>query len=156
MYLACYNIAKDFFPFGSGLGTFASLASITNGYSDIHFQYGVAYIGANSPQDVLDHNHTLLDTFWPHIFGELGFLGSLLYLFMWFYPCRLAYKTFRNTSVPFLKAISFYLFAVIIVMTWEGFSLYTPEIPSFIMFHSGIGGLCFYHLNKNKINIYKK
>ena len=31
MYVASYKIAKDYFPFGSGMGTFASLASIIRG-----------------------------------------------------------------------------------------------------------------------------
>lgn len=149
MYLASFNIAKDFFPFGSGMGTFGSLASIIGGYSSIHFDYGVAYIGANSPESVAAGTHTLLDTYWPHIFGELGFIGAFLFLYLWFYPIRLSFLMIRLTKDPFIKGLSFYITLIVIVMFWEGFSLYTPEIPSFVLLHSGLSGLCYYHIKRN-------
>jgi len=152
MYLASFNIASDNFPLGSGLGTFASLASITNWYSNIYYQYGVAYIGANSPQDVAAQNHTLLDTFWPHILGELGFLGTIFYLILWFYPLITSFKIYLKANNTQIKGIAFFVFLTFLVMTWEGFTLYTPEIPAFVLIHSGIGGLCFYHLHRIKVN----
>jgi hypothetical protein len=152
MYLASYNIASDNLPFGSGLGTFASLASITNWYSNIYYQYGVAYIGANSPDDVAALNHTLLDTFWPHILGELGFLGTVLYLILWCYPLVRSFKIYLRVDNDEIKGFAFFVFLTFLVMTWEGFTLYTPEIPSFVLIHSGIGGLCFYHLHRIRDN----
>lgn len=152
MYLASIKIAFDFFPFGSGFGTFASLSSITNWYSDIYFQYGVAYIGANSPQDVAAQKYTILDTFWPHIIGELGFIGTFLYLSIWFFPLKKYLFIFKNTKSNFLKGISFFSILILIVITWEGFTLYTPEVPVFVFIHSGITGFCFFHLkNINEI-----
>jgi len=155
MYLASYNIAIDYFPFGSGPGTFGSLSSIIGWYSSIYFDYGVSNIGANSPEEVAIGIHTLLDTFWPHILGELGFIGTLIYVCLWLFPLKLAFKLLRQTNDSFIKGLSFYVFSVIIVMAWEGFTLYTPEIPSFIILHSGLVGLCYFHLRKvvnNDIN----
>jgi hypothetical protein len=152
MYLASYKIAIDYLPFGSGLGTFGSLASITNWYSNIYYQYGIVNIGANSEQDVAAQNHTLLDTFWPHILGELGFLGTFLYFFLWFYPLFKSFYIYKKVIDVKIKGIAFLVFLIYLVITWEGFALYTPEIPSFVLIHSGIGGLCFYHLNRYKVN----
>ena len=149
MYIASFNIITDYFPFGSGMGTFASLSSITGGYSQIYYDYGVSNIGANSPEEVALGHHTLLDTYWPHIFGELGFLGTILFLYLWFFPIKLAFVCLKTTEDPFIKGVSFYILLMVITMTWEGFTLYTPEIPSFVLLHSGLSGLCYYHLKAN-------
>lgn len=146
MYIASYNIVVDYFPFGSGLGTFGSLASIVSGYSNVYLNYGVSEIGSNSPEDVAKGHHTLLDTFWPHIIGELGLIGFVLFLFIWLFPIKLSIYMIRFSNDKFLKGIAFYISLVIITITWEGFTLYTPEIPSFVMLHSGLSGLCYYHL----------
>jgi hypothetical protein len=153
MYIASYKIASDYFPFGSGMGTFGSLASITHGYSDVYFKYGISKIGYNSPQHVKNGYHTLLDTYWPHILGELGFIGTALFLFIWLFPAITSYHVYKIAYDPVIKGMCFYVVLIIIVMTNEGFTLYTPEIPGFVILHSGISGLCFYHINKwRKIN----
>jgi len=154
MFLASKQIALDYFPFGSGLGTFGSLASISGGYSQVHFDYGVAYIGTNSPEDVANGKHTLLDTYWPHIFAELGFVGTFLFLVIWLFPLKKAFFNIKTTNEPFVKGISFYIIMSVITTTWEGFTLYTPEIPSFVLLHSGLVGLCYYHFNFQK-NVYR-
>lgn len=153
MYLASLSISTDYFPFGSGMGTFASLSSIVGQYSDIYYQYGIYRIGMNNPEDVANGKHTLLDTYWPHILGELGLFGALLFLFLWFFPFKLALSMFKKTDDPFLKGISFYILLLIITMTWEGFTLYTPEIPGFVLLHSGLSGFCYYHLKVKKNQI---
>jgi hypothetical protein len=155
MYLASFRIATDFFPFGSGMGTFASLASITGGYSNIYYDYGVANIGYNAPEHVIAGTTTILDTWWPHILGELGFIGILLFLYLWIYPIRIALITYKNTNDQFKKGISFYIILILIIMIWEGFSLSTPENPGFIILHAGLSGLCFHHIVNNLTTLKK-
>lgn len=146
MYITSYNITTDYFPFGSGMGTFASLSSIAGQYSPIYYDYGINNIGMNNPEDVANGKHTLLDTYWPHIFGELGLFGTIFFLYLWFFPFKLAMTKFKATDDPFIKGISFYILLLVVTMTWEGFSLYTPEIPAFVLLHAGLSGLCYYHL----------
>lgn len=146
MYITSYNITTDYFPFGSGMGTFASLSSIAGQYSPIYYDYGINNIGMNNPEDVATGKHTLLDTYWPHIFGELGLFGTIFFLYLWFFPFKLALTRFKTTDDPFIKGISFYILLLVVTMTWEGFSLYTPEIPAFVLLHAGLSGLCYYHL----------
>jgi hypothetical protein len=148
MYIASFNIAKDYFPFGSGIGSFGSLASIVNGYSQIYYDYNVSDIGSNSANDVANGHHTLLDTYWPHILGELGFIGSIVFIYLWINPIRKAFKILNHSTTPFVKGICFYVILIGITIIWEGFSLYTPEVPAFIILNFGLGGLCFYHLQK--------
>jgi len=160
MYLTAYRIATDNFPFGSGTGTFGSLPSLFRGYSDTYYKYDIDYIEPLSPQRVASgEGHTLFDTYWPHIFGELGVLGSLLFLSLWFYPMRKAIKVMKKTNDTNIKALCFYVISIGIIMTMDGVVLYTPEISSFILFHSGLTGLCMYHFNhyiKSDLLINKK
>ena len=146
MYIVSFNINRDYFPFGSGMGTFASLSSIAGQYSKIYYDYGVNYIGMNNPEDVANGKHTLLDTYWPHIFGELGLFGTILFLYLWFFPFKLGMVNYKFTDDPFIKGVSFYIVLMVLTMTWEGFTLYTPEMPGFVLLHSGLSGLCYHHL----------
>ncbi len=154
MYVASFQIAKDYFPFGSGMGTFASLASIIGGYSKVHIDYGVSEIGGNSPLDVARGGHTLLDTYWPHILAELGFFGTAIFLFLWLFPVLSAGHSMHLCTDSTIRGLSFYVIMVVLIMTNDGFTLYNPEIPSFVLLNSGIGGLCYYHIrNYNKIRM---
>ena len=153
MYITSYNITTDYFPFGSGMGTFASLSSIAGQYSPIYYDYGINNIGMNNPEDVANGKHTLLDTYWPHIFGELGLFGTLLFLYLWFFPFKLALTKFKGTDDPFIRGISFYILLLVLTMTWEGFSLYTPETPGFVLLHAGLSGLCYYHLKSESSEV---
>ena len=147
MYVAGFNIASDYFPFGSGMGTFGSLASIIGGYSRLHIDYGVSTIGSNEPLDVVKGHHTLLDTFWPHIIAELGYIGTFIFLLIWFFPFLSSLFIARYCNDSLIKGLGFYVILMVLIMTNEGITLYTPEIPSFVLLHSGITGLCYYHIN---------
>lgn len=71
-----FQIAAQYFPFGSGGGTFASPQSISYGYSDLYVRYGLYNIWGGSPQNP----NFLLDVFWPKIIAETGWLGFALFL----------------------------------------------------------------------------
>jgi hypothetical protein len=150
MYIASFKIACDYFPFGSGMGTFGSLASLINGYSEIYYKYGVSKIGMNSQKDYKRGQFTLLDTYWPHILGELGFIGTILFLILWLYPLISASYILYFCNVPMIRGLCFYIVVLVLTMINEGFTLYTPEIPSFILLHSGVAGLCYYHIKNYK------
>jgi hypothetical protein len=150
MYNAAYKISKDHFPFGIGLGSFGSLPSLYNGYSKVYYDYNIYLIEPLSPERVNSaEGHDLFDTFWPHILGEVGFIGILIFLFSWFYPIIIAIKYFKKNSSNTIKALSFYVISIGFVIFLEGFALYTPEIAAFIIFHSCFTGLCIYHLNNS-------
>jgi hypothetical protein len=150
MYIASFKIANDYFPFGSGMGTFGSLASITGEYSQVYIDYGVSKIGLNSPEAVKSGYFTLLDTYWPHILGELGFLGAMLFLTLWLFPLISTSRIVHNCREPIIRGFGFYIIIIILIMSNEGFTLYTPEIPAFVILHSGVAGLCYFHVHNYK------
>ncbi|MEM6852198.1 MAG: hypothetical protein AAF527_10740 [Pseudomonadota bacterium] len=74
-YTAAAEIASDNFPLGVGPGTFLSAPSRAPVFSPIYHQYGISRLDGGTP----DNPIYLLDTFWPKIVGESGWLGFLGY-----------------------------------------------------------------------------
>lgn len=70
-----FKILRDFFPIGTGLGTFASDPSAKY-YSPIYILYDINKVWG------LEENNPFLvsDTFWPMIMGQTGAIGLILYL----------------------------------------------------------------------------
>lgn len=147
MYLHGFQIASNHFPLGTGYGSFGSLASISFGYySPVYYDYGTDLIGANSPADIARNSYTLLDTFWPHILAEIGFLGSIFYLYLFFFPLFTIKKLVKKNIL--LKPFVFITTAITLVLFWEGLTLYHPETPFFIFVLGGIQGLIHSIINK--------
>lgn len=68
------KILMDFFPLGSGLGTFASHLSGRH-YSNVYDLYGVSnVVGMNR-----EKYNFISDVFWPYIYGQFGLFGLLIY-----------------------------------------------------------------------------
>jgi len=69
------KIAKDYFPLGSGLGTFGSQASRIN-YSQVYYDYGLSGYYGLSPR----FDFYITDSYWAMYIGENGFFIALLNL----------------------------------------------------------------------------
>lgn len=69
-----FDIMKDYFPIGTGFGTYASdMAGVH--YSPVYVKYGFMQIDELKPGSLF-----LTDSFWPIIVGQTGLIGSLAYL----------------------------------------------------------------------------
>lgn len=153
MYFTAFNLANNYFPFGSGLGTFGSPASVFGGdYSNIYYNTGIANIPEMSPEYVMNGKpHTLFDTFWPHIIGELGYVGLLIFLILWFYPINLMNKIKKQRNSNNYKFIYFYIISTYVLITLDGFTLFLPEQPAIIIFYSLIPAVLIkYLINEEK------
>jgi hypothetical protein len=75
MLWASIQIGSDFFPLGAGFGRFGGwIASLY--YSPLYHQYGLSSVYGLS-----EANPSFLqDSFWPHVIGELGFIGAGLFV----------------------------------------------------------------------------
>lgn len=69
------QISKDFFPLGTGFGTFASHQSAAE-YSPIYGLYKISGVWGISK----DKPDFISDTFWPMILGQFGVLGLVSYI----------------------------------------------------------------------------
>lgn len=71
------QIAKDYFPIGTGFGTYASSSAGAN-YSPVYVMYGFLDIYELGGGGTSFFN----DTFWPIIIGQTGVIGTICYLFV--------------------------------------------------------------------------
>lgn len=80
LYRAGFSIAYDFFPFGSGFGTFGSYISKIH-YSPLYYDYRISNVWGISKS----MSSYITDTYWAMIMGEIGFIGiALLLLVLYF------------------------------------------------------------------------
>ncbi len=82
MYYTSVEMLKDYFPFGSGFGTFGTDASGLY-YSPIYYEYGLNYIFGCSPDDYGTATSFFMDTFYPVLLGQFGIAGTILFIKFW-------------------------------------------------------------------------
>lgn len=143
MYIVSFKIAVDLFPFGSGFGTFGTPASVFNSYSEVYNIYGISDIETLAPYRVMNgFKHTLFDTYWPHILAELGFIGTVAFILVWISPIIKSKKYFRRSGYSKnSRLIYFTTLSIISVISFDGITLFNPEIPLFIFFSHGLTSL---------------
>ncbi|MFA5146590.1 MAG: hypothetical protein WC515_04375 [Candidatus Omnitrophota bacterium] len=98
LYSTSLRLAKDFFPFGSGLGTFGGWVAALY-YSPIYAIYGI-----DNVLGLERGGKFLTDTFWPYIVGQFGYLGLACYL--WIIAAifmRLA-RAYKRSSLDAVRA----------------------------------------------------
>lgn len=72
-----FDVANQFFPFGSGFATYGSNAS-AEPYLDFYYQLGFDKVYGLMP---LEHSY-LVDSFWPIVIGQFGYLGLVIFLML--------------------------------------------------------------------------
>jgi hypothetical protein len=103
LYQNAYFILNDYFPFGSGLGSYATYASSVY-YSPIYYKYGLVY----SPE--IGNGHFISDTFYPAL-AQFGYIGVGLFLWFW-------YRIYKKTVLMYdiTHDINNYKICLVIIM----------------------------------------
>lgn len=86
--------ANTYFPLGSGFSTYASSMAVTH-YSQLYYQYGFNRQWGMSPDNAL----FLMDSYYPMIIGETGYLGLLIFGIMIFLYVRKVIFAIKNKQV---------------------------------------------------------
>lgn len=73
-----FKTANNYFPLGSGFGTFGSSEAAYN-YSPLYYQYGFHKRDGLNPANPAFTS----DTFWPMAIGQFGWIGCVLYLLVY-------------------------------------------------------------------------
>lgn len=68
------DIANDYFPLGTGFGTYGTGMSMKY-YSSLYFSYGMSNIHGLTPE----YTNFAADVFWPAILGQLGYIGVVVF-----------------------------------------------------------------------------
>lgn len=88
LYFRSLDIFKDYFPFGSGFGTFGTYASAVN-YSPIYYKYDLNLIYGLSK----DTPSFIADTYYP-VLAQFGVVGATLFFIFWIKISMIAKKNF--------------------------------------------------------------
>lgn len=71
-------VMKRFFPLGAGFATYGTEAA-KKFYSPLYYEHGV-----NSFWALTEDGSELTDCYWPALFGELGFIGTMLMVILFY------------------------------------------------------------------------
>jgi len=108
LYYTSFLIARDHFPFGTGLASFGSHASKLY-YSAVYQDYGISGVYGLSPGDA----SFITDTFWPMVLGEGGLVCFLAYAgFFWLLLAaswRAARRVGRNATDSFVALTALFV-----------------------------------------------
>ena len=111
---------KDYFPLGSGFGTFGSDVAITN-YSKLYTKYEFyKYYGMSS-----DYDHFLNDNYWPMIFGQFGFIGTILVFIILEKFFRVTLRNVRTNKYFYLAVLCANMFLLLSSVASKSYSEYS-------------------------------
>ena len=137
LYLTAGRIAYDYFPFGTGQGTYASVPSKLVP-DKVMAEYGIDGVYGLS-ESSFDKGDFRLDTHWANILGENGVAGTIIYLLLLFYPVRKANNSKNKKQIP--QEVRFLITMSIITMFIESFVLPLPNRLNFIFIYSGLSAI---------------
>lgn len=92
LYSTSIDILHDYFPFGSGLGSFATHASGLF-YSDIYPKYGIDSVWGLTRKGY----YFVADTYYPSL-AQFGIVGICLFILFWIYLFRKSFLFLHKTA----------------------------------------------------------
>jgi hypothetical protein len=107
LYKNAVNVLNDYFPFGSGFGTYGNEAS-RDFYSPLYYKYDLYKVWGLSPS----YDKFVADTFFP-VLSQFGYIGIMLFVVFWYRLWKLVdYKSLAEKIVEYkigLIIIAFFL-----------------------------------------------
>ena len=94
LYYTSVEILTDYFPFGSGFGSFGSEAAARY-YSPLYYKYEIDSVYGLSPLDYGTSSNFLVDAFYP-VLSEFGIIGIILYTIFWIKRWNMANILFNH------------------------------------------------------------
>ncbi len=131
------KILKDYFPIGTGLGTFASAPS-GDYYSKVYEIYGINDIWGLTPE----WPEFVSDCFWPMVLGQTGFLGLVIYVYIIIMLFKELNKPFRTNKSVYLAGLGALVYLVISSVAESAF------VNPLALPLSMVIGLCFIYQNQ--------
>lgn len=143
LYQTAFELAKDYFPLGSGFGSFADDASKVY-YSPIYIKYGLSDIWGLSPF----YSNYITDTYFPVVIGQFGVIGLIMLCMFYFFLFKQIPYSPKDRD-DFTYVLSLCLLVIFIVESTAG-SMFTSYlcIPYMLLLSDII--------NTNKKNSFSK
>lgn len=122
------KIARDYFPIGTGFGTFGSTYA-TNHYSPVYHMYG---FGENYAMNENTRMY-LKDVFWPVLFGETGIMGTILYCGLIVILFMQIQRVFYYDKKKYMLLIFMFVYMLITTFSEAGFMQPMVMVFAFVM-----------------------
>lgn len=111
---------KDYFPFGSGFGTYGSDVAIQY-YSPLYYKYGFSEVWGMG----LDHTSFLNDNYWPMIIAQFGLFGLLCIIVVIYKIIVQSIKNSKKDRNYLIAAILISFFLLISSVASKSYSEYS-------------------------------
>ena len=122
------QIAKDYFPIGTGFGTFGSTYA-AKFYSPVYHLYGIA----ENEQMGEQARMYLTDVFWPILLGENGVFGTLLYCGLILILFIRIQRVFYYNKTKYFLLIYMLVFMMMTTFSEAGFMQPMVMVYAFVM-----------------------
>lgn len=122
------QIAKDYFPIGTGFGTFGSTYAAKY-YSPVYHIYGIA----DNPELGEQSKMYLTDVFWPILLGENGVLGTAIYCGLLLLLFIRVQRVFYYHKRKYLLLIYMLTFMMMTTFSEAGFMQPVVMVYAFVM-----------------------
>ena len=106
LYIVGFKIMIDYFPLGTGLGTFASWIS-GEYYSNVYVLYNIQNVSGLRRDEGMPY---ISDTYWPYIFGQFGIIGMFFYAMALIYVFKDILKKYSENINVLVSAVSLYVY----------------------------------------------
>ena len=124
-----FRIAKEYFPIGTGFGTFGTEASRAY-YSSVYSKYGLTYIwGLNS-----SYTKYITDQFWFGIIGQFGYLGTILMAVLIYRTYRALWNIAKREKQSQLACLTLFMTSIFASVT-AGTFIQASILPSILIFY---------------------
>ena len=109
LYVTAPQILSDYFPLGSGFGTYADIGSAIS-YSPLYYKYQLNYVFGLSPEN----NASICDTFFPDLV-QFGFVGVFLFFYFWYWIFSMLKNNYHKTKNTKLFKIGILIIAYFMI-----------------------------------------
>ncbi|MFD0898342.1 hypothetical protein [Loigolactobacillus binensis] len=137
------QLIHTYIPFGSGFATFGS-SSAAQHYSQTYYDMGFSILRGMGPVDQLYLN----DNYFPMIFGQLGLIGAVVFIYLLYYFAKDFLKTFFINCSSTSRVISGFILSDIFLSSIQSSYLAHYSVVALIF----IGMFCLNALKVNGVN----
>lgn len=121
LYDGAFDLAKDNFPFGAGMGTYGGVGSMKYNLA-VYFK-----LGFSKAWWWKDYANYLVDTYWPNSIGEAGFIGASFLLLHYVLIVFFGVNKVSNSQLSESQTLLWFSFLA--AFSW--LLLTTPTSPGF-------------------------
>lgn len=121
LFATSFDIARDYFPLGSGWGSYGSYYAYKV-YSPVYYLYGID----RHPELGIEKKVFLTDAYWPSVIAESGIIGFLAVAFM----CVLLFFSLQRIKDNRIYYASVFGFAYMMMSTMEESGFANPVLSA--------------------------